>query len=112
LQPGSYLAPELQNLFTLGYFQGVIELVPTGWNQIDEDKTFPTLASRSPQLAQAEDSGTDFDTPSGQTGSETSDDNHFNANAFGTTTRMNEEEEETSEDELARSSNYKRVSGI
>ena len=29
---------------------------------------------------------------------------------FDTTTRMNEEEEETSEDELARSSNYKRVS--
>lgn len=103
LQPNAYLAPELQNLFTLGYFRGVKELVPTGWNQIDEDKSFPTLASRSPQLEQTEDSGTDIDTPAGQEGSETSDDNHFHDNGYGSTTRMNEEDEDdpqSSEDEL------------
>lgn len=109
MQPGSYLAPELQNLFTLGYFQGVRELVPTGWNQVDDEKTYPTLASRSPQIYQTGDeSGNDFEMSGGQTGSETSnDDDNSNENIYGSTTRMNEESDE---DELALPANHRRVS--
>ena len=77
---------------------------------MDEDKAYQPISSRIPQLVQDQDSSTDFGTPNGQAGSETSDDNHCNVDTFGNTTRMNEEEEETSEDELAPSSNYKRVS--
>jgi hypothetical protein len=102
MQPGSFLDPGFQNLFDLGYFQGVKELVPTGWGQVDDEKTYPTLASRNPQLQQTieDESSTEYDMANGQTGSESSnEDDPFHRDAFSSTTRMNEESSD--EDELA-----------
>lgn len=41
------MPPALQNLFELCYFS-TKEPVPTGWNIVDDDKAYPTLASRNP----------------------------------------------------------------
>lgn len=102
IDAGSYLEPNLQNMFSLGYFKTNKEFIPTGWTELGDDKEYPTLASRSPQLQQTpvEDSGTDFEMANGRTESESSnEDDHRSQATFGTTTRMNEE---SSEDELAK----------
>ena len=98
LQPGSYLNPQFQNMFILGYFSTQKELVPTGWNAIDEDKEYPTLASRNPQLPQAyeDESETDLDITSRRAGSEGSndDDSGHNYSFEPSRTRMAQESEE------------------
>jgi hypothetical protein len=89
-------------MFSLGYFKTLKEFIPTGWTELGEDKEYPTLTSRSPQPHQppAEDFGTDFEMANDRTESESSnDDEQPRQNAFGTTTRMNDE---SSEDELSR----------
>ncbi len=48
LRPGSFVSSELQNLFEMKYFPGT-EMVPTGWSALDENKNYPTLASRLPR---------------------------------------------------------------
>jgi hypothetical protein len=110
LDAGSYLDPGLQTMFSLGYCKTLKEFIPTGWTELGEDKEYPTLASRSPQAHQppTEDSGTDFEMTNGRTESESSnDDEQLGQNAFGTTTRMNEE---SSEDELSRPVSRAKVS--
>jgi hypothetical protein len=105
---GEFCPPELQNLFDLGYFKGSKEMVPTGWQEVDEDKTYPTLASRNPQLQQATEE--DFEMTNGHNGSEISDeDDNLDGtqNAYSTKTRMNDE---SSEDELSRPATTSRVS--
>jgi hypothetical protein len=113
-RPGTYLKGELQNLFDLGYFHGAKELVPSGWGEIDEDKSYPTLASRSPQLhhTMEDESSNEYDMASARAGSESSNDADLDhQHAFASTTRMNEESDE---DELAADpvNNNQRVSLI
>ena len=48
LRPGSFVPPELQNLFEMKYFAGG-EMVPTGWSSLDENKNYPTISSRMPR---------------------------------------------------------------
>lgn len=97
MERGSFLLPDMQNLFDLGYFQGTKETVPTGWQQVDDDKTFPTLASRNPQLQQ-QTTEEDYEMESGQNGSESgNEDNPFHQSdreAFSSTTHMNEDSSE------------------
>jgi len=45
LRPGSFIPPELQNLFEMKYFSGSV-MVPTGWSSLDENKDYPTILSR------------------------------------------------------------------
>ncbi len=88
-------------MFELGYFSGIKEMVPSGWNVVDEDKTYPTLASRNPHLQQPRDEGLEngYDQNS-RDGSETSQDNdNFHDSAFSSTTRM--VDEESDDEELA-----------
>jgi hypothetical protein len=97
--PESYLEPELQNLFDLCYFVGK-ELVPTGWNYVDEDKTYPSLLSRNPQVSQtADESDNDHDMTNGRATSESSEDGSPPVHSLPNTTRMTEEDE--SDDEIA-----------
>ena len=51
LRPGSFIPPELQNLFEMKYFSGG-EMVPTGWSSLDENKGYLTILSRRPRKAQ------------------------------------------------------------
>ena len=100
MEPESWLAAEFQNLFDLCYFSGK-ELIPTGWNVLDEDKAYPRLASRKPQVSQnADELEDDFDMANGRAGSDSS--NEDSDPRIGTelsTTRM-ADEEESDEDEI------------
>jgi ubiquitin carboxyl-terminal hydrolase 4/11/15 len=93
---------QLQNMFELGFFSGSKEMIPSGWNVVDEDKTYPKVSSRNPQVYQRidEDSGNGFE--DGRAGSESSEDGLYpsngNNNAFSTTTRMVDETSDEDED--------------
>ncbi|PQE19062.1 ubiquitin carboxyl-terminal hydrolase protein [Rutstroemia sp. NJR-2017a BBW] len=54
LDPKVYVPPALQNLFELCYFT-TKEPVPTGWSIVDDDKAYPTLASRNPPEPESND---------------------------------------------------------
>lgn len=97
LQRGSFLSPGLQNAFNIGYFAGSKEMVPTGWHTVDEDKTYPYLSSRNPQLAQSHDTSSmsGYEASNGRAGSEGSEDN-FHAGAANT--RMNDESSDEDEE--------------
>jgi ubiquitin carboxyl-terminal hydrolase 4/11/15 len=103
LQPGSYLNPALQNMFDLGYFSGPKDSVPTGWSEVDEDRNYPSIASRNPRLQRTyeDESGNDFDMANGRTGSESSnDDDQYPSNTLSSATRMNDESSEEDEPSL------------
>lgn len=86
-------------MFTLSYFTGVKELVPNGWHTVDEDKTYPALSSRNPQLQQSidDDSGNDFDMTNGRTASDSSIEDDDLGTEFPNTRMV----DESSDDELA-----------
>ena len=98
MDPDSFLDGDFQNIFELSYFSGK-ELVPTGWNVVDDDKTYPRLSSRSLQIFQApKDSENDDDIANGRAGSESSnEDSSASYPNHSSTTRM---ADESDEDEL------------
>ena len=52
LQPGSFITPEVRNLFEMKLFSSGNEMIPTGWSTLqDENKDYPTIASRMPEPA-------------------------------------------------------------
>lgn len=89
-------------MFEVGYFAGSKEMIPSGWNVVDEDKTYASISSRNPQVQQAidEDSGTGFE--DGRAGSESSEEDLYRSNAtsndFSSTTRMVDETSDEDED--------------
>lgn len=94
--PKSYLNPSLQNMFEVGYFGNSKEMIPSGWNSVDEEKSYPSITSRNPQVQQQEDddSTNGYKGLGSRTGSESGDENNnFNSNSTGST-RMTEESEE------------------
>ena len=49
LRDGHFITPEVRNLFEMKYFSGS-EMIPTGWTALqDENKSYPTVASRMPE---------------------------------------------------------------
>ncbi|OLN81841.1 putative ubiquitin carboxyl-terminal hydrolase 12, partial [Colletotrichum chlorophyti] len=53
--PKAYLPPQLQNLFELSYFAETCEVLPTGWNSVNEHGNFRPLSSRA-EVAAEQDS--------------------------------------------------------
>lgn len=50
LQHGNLITPEVRNLFEMKYFSSGSEMIPTGWSTLqDENKDYPTIASRMPK---------------------------------------------------------------
>jgi ubiquitin carboxyl-terminal hydrolase 4/11/15 len=102
VDPNVYLDPGFQNLFELSYFTSARELVPVGWGSVDEDKDYPRLSSRDPQVLhsmqeddQAQD---DYAMPNGRTQSEASSDIEDDApQLVAPPTRMNEESSDEDE---------------
>jgi ubiquitin carboxyl-terminal hydrolase 4/11/15 len=94
-------------MFSLNYFSTPKEMIPTGWNSIDEDKAYPTLASRAPEPQMRDSSLDSYD--DGRSGSTSdADDDSSRQNGFSGQTRMNEESSE--EDEAASAPTVARVS--
>jgi ubiquitin carboxyl-terminal hydrolase 4/11/15 len=99
MQPGAFIDGQFQNMFELCYFS-TNEFVPAGWQAVDEDKSFPRISSRNPQLHQVDEPEDDHDMTNGRAASESSnEDDRFHPETFSSTTRMNEESSD--EDELA-----------
>jgi len=80
-------------MFQLKYFKSSNNLVPTGWTDVDEDKTYPTLASRAPHIPD------DESVPSTDRTESESDEDEDQHNSTTDTTRMNDESSD--EDELS-----------
>ncbi|KAL3417342.1 ubiquitin carboxyl-terminal hydrolase [Phlyctema vagabunda] len=95
LDPGSFLTPELQNAFDMSYYSGTKELIPLGWNSIDEDKVYPSLSSRSPASPMDDSASNDR--------ASTSSDDSTLISSTTSNTRMTEESSD--EDELSRPNN-------
>ena len=51
LQPGTFIPANLGNLFDMKYFRSGADVVPTGWNSLTENKEYPTIHSRIPEVA-------------------------------------------------------------
>ncbi|KAL9083772.1 MAG: hypothetical protein Q9165_008382 [Trypethelium subeluteriae] len=49
LQPGTFIPGHLQTLFDMKYFRSGSDLVPTGWNSLNDNKDYPTVFSRVPK---------------------------------------------------------------
>ena len=85
-------------MFVVGYFEGSKEMIPSGWNVVDEDKSYPAISTRNPHVYQPidEDSGNGFE--DSRAGSESSEEGRYPSNgtssAFSNTTRMAEESDE------------------
>lgn len=85
-------------MFDIKYYTNPRELVPVGWQTVDEDKEFPLLSSRGPQEQQAEEILEESSANGVDNGSESEVSDEDDDLDLGTNTRMNDE---SSEDELA-----------
>ncbi|KAI9904958.1 hypothetical protein N3K66_001487 [Trichothecium roseum] len=92
IEPGSFLSPELQNLFELSYFTDSSDgPIPTGWSAIDGHRAFPKLSDRLPQESE-EDDGQASPKSWGSTASGNEESSNDEAQKDGSSqTRMNEE---------------------
>ncbi|KAF8861355.1 UCH-domain-containing protein [Acephala macrosclerotiorum] len=92
LAPGSFLTPSLQNMFEVGYFSGAKEMIPTGWNVVDDDKAYPNINTRAPQpqVSNDDETGSEHRSSSGRAQSDTSEDEAY-SNGASVSTRMVEE---------------------
>lgn len=84
----------LQNMFDIGYFSVPAGSFPTGWSEVDDDKTYPNISSRIPRREQDEEaeSGNEFERKSPRTESESSnEDEDQPSNIIPSMTRMTEE---------------------
>lgn len=90
IKSSSQLKPEFQNMFEIGFCKGTKELIPSGWNIVDEDKMYPSISSRSHQPSQVLDGEIieNDDSDNRITSSETSDDDSTN---FSGASRLNED---------------------
>jgi ubiquitin carboxyl-terminal hydrolase 4/11/15 len=97
-------------MFVIGYFAGSKEMIPSGWNVVDEDKNYPPISTRNPHVYQPidEDSGNGFE--DSRAGSESSEESRYPSNgtssAFSNTTRMADESDEDEDSLPARVSQY------
>jgi ubiquitin carboxyl-terminal hydrolase 4/11/15 len=88
-------------LFELSYFTSAKELVPVGWGSVDEDKDYPKLSSRDPQVLNSmqEDNNAqdDYAMPNGRTQSEATSDVEEDDAPQLAPTRMTEESSDEDE---------------
>ncbi|KAG0647612.1 Ubiquitin-specific-processing protease 12, partial [Hyphodiscus hymeniophilus] len=102
MEPGSFLDGDFQNLFELSFFAGK-ELVPTGWNAVDDDKKYPRLSSRTAGMIQTGgESETDQEMTNGHDDSESgNEDGDAPHSAVTNVTRMTDEDESDEDDPIA-----------
>ncbi|OTA01799.1 ubiquitin carboxyl-terminal hydrolase, putative [Trichoderma parareesei] len=96
IQPGEFLDPELQGLFELSYFANRTDgTVPTGWTNVDNNKTLPKLADRIPEdQREEEDQPSPESWNSTASGNEESSNEEENPQQESSQTRMTDESSE------------------
>lgn len=88
----------------MGYYSGAKELVPVGWNSVDEERDFPRLSTRDPQIRksiEAEDLSNEYAMPNAHDTSDessTASDEDSPQLLSNANTRMNEESSEEDEE--------------
>jgi ubiquitin carboxyl-terminal hydrolase 4/11/15 len=89
-------------MFSLGHFSANKEMIPSGWNCVDDDKTYSPLEDRVQKGKQSPcNDSEEFEVESQRATSESSnEDDPIRSDAQSNQTRMNEESSE--EDELVR----------
>lgn len=97
INPDEQVPPELQQMFDLKFYRNSRELIPVGWQTVDEEKDFPFLSSR---LAQPEYDDVETKPPAygSINDNSESDISEEDEEIEAVNTRMNDE---SSEDELA-----------
>lgn len=93
-EPSSFLEAPFQNLFSIHYFADPKSLLPTGWNEVEEDKTYPALSTRAPRVQEM----SDYDDELGEATAETSDEDGSGQDSYQPRVVS---ESERSEDELS-----------
>ena len=99
LDPKEYLDPEFQNLFVLNYMPAGKDTIPSGWSSVDDDRTYPAISSRAPQVPVADDGSSTGSGSSTRNGSESSEGDENLLPDTSSATRMADESEED-EDEI------------
>ncbi len=103
IDPEHFLPAEFNNIFDLSYFGNNKEVIPTGWNVVDEERRFPLLSTRLPvahEAVEADDGESNvFGSSSVQRSDGESSESDIGDIPQLAPTRMNEESSE--EDELA-----------
>ncbi|KAL7798354.1 hypothetical protein V8C37DRAFT_417802 [Trichoderma ceciliae] len=96
IQPGEFLDPELQGLFELSYFASQSDgPVPTGWGNVENNKTLPRLADRIPEpLTKEEDQPSPESWNSTASGNEDSSNEDESPQPESVQTRMMDESSE------------------
>ncbi|RFU72417.1 hypothetical protein TARUN_9848 [Trichoderma arundinaceum] len=96
IQPGEFLDPELQGLFELSYFASQTEgPVPTGWANVDNNRTLPKLLDRVPEeLSKEEDQPSPESWNSTASGNEDSSNDEESPQPESSQTRMMDESSE------------------
>ncbi|KAF6830187.1 ubiquitin carboxyl-terminal hydrolase, partial [Colletotrichum plurivorum] len=90
-----YLPPQLQNLFELSYFPESSDgSLPTGWNSVEDNRTFRTLASRAPEPATEQDTNSPGSTNSADSEHESAVEDMPSPPTIEEQTRMADESEE------------------
>lgn len=92
-----FLPPQLQNLFELSYFSDPNDnsIIPTGWNSVDDNKSYTRISTRAPEEA----SPVDQDTPGNWTNGAASDDESESEDASQATAQTRMADESDDEDE-------------
>lgn len=96
IKPESFLDPGLQNLFTIGFFSGTKELIPNGWQSVNDETIYPNINTRAPQQPETveDEPRSEARSNNGLPRSESGDDDEYPSNGIMTTTRMAEESDE------------------
>ncbi|KAL6827139.1 UCH domain-containing protein [Trichoderma sp. SZMC 28015] len=97
VQPGEFLEPELQTLFEFSYFAATADgPVPTGWSNVDNNRTLPKLADRIPEppIKEDEDQASPESWNSTASGNEESSNEDESPQQESVQTRMADESDE------------------
>lgn len=102
IKPGSFLDPELQNLFSLSYFYASSDgALATGWNALDNGRALPKISDRVPQAKADEEETTSADgSNSSQSGNEDSSNEDEGSQNQRNQTRMADESSEEEMEQL------------
>ncbi|PBP27076.1 ubiquitin carboxyl-terminal hydrolase [Diplocarpon rosae] len=96
IKPNSHLNPSLQNMFEIGYFGSSKEMISSGWETVDEQKSYPRISSRNPpQEDGASTNG--YEAVGSRAGSDSAGENEVKGTPAGAI-RINEESEDSEED--------------
>ncbi|KAI6709922.1 hypothetical protein JHW43_007556 [Diplocarpon mali] len=96
VNPNYQLNPSLQNMFEIGYFGSSKEMISSGWDTVNEQKSYPRISSRNPTKEDCVPIN-GYKAVGSREGSESAGDNEVKGTPVGAS-QINGESEESEED--------------